>query len=151
MLTWSINYGFTNSTGACSLAKTYTKHYVLILILSTQDCSKLLKQLDSRFKQTINCNKYQSKVSAPVQNQYSDYLVDLSFPRVYRFFVTLFEGNKDRTVNTLVGNNIRSYGNIRKITTGQGDSYTNGSLPDYPYFKEELISNCCWSKIDTVN
>ena len=151
MLTWSISYGFTNSAGACSLAKTYTKHYVLILILSTQDCTKLLKQLDSRFKQTINCNKYQSKVSATVQNQYSDYLVDLGFPRVYRFFVTLFEGNQDRTVNTPVGNNIRSYWNIRKITKGQGDNYTTNSLPDYPYFKEALISTCCWSKIDTVN
>ena len=28
-----------------------------------------------------------------------------------------------------------TYGNIRKITTGQGDDYTTGCLLDYTYFK----------------
>ena len=30
----------------------------------------------------------------------------------------------------------RTYGNIRKITNGQGDYYTIGSLLNYPYFKK---------------
>ena len=36
----------------------------------------------------------------------------------------------------LVKNNIRTYDNIRKISTGQGDDYTTGCLLDYNYFKE---------------
>ena len=31
---------------------------------------------------------------------------------------------------------IKTYENIRKITTGQGDDYTTGCLLDYDYFKE---------------
>ena len=30
----------------------------------------------------------------------------------------------------------KTYENIRKIATGQGDDYTTGSLLDYSYFKE---------------
>ena len=35
-----------------------------------------------------------------------------------------------------VKNDIRTYHNIQKIATGQGDDYTTGCLLDYPYFKE---------------
>ena len=35
-----------------------------------------------------------------------------------------------------VKNDQITYGNIQKITTGQGDDYTTGCLLDYPYFKE---------------
>ena len=31
---------------------------------------------------------------------------------------------------------MRTYDNIRKIATGQGDDYTTGCLLDYSYFKE---------------
>ena len=31
---------------------------------------------------------------------------------------------------------IRTYDNIRKIATGQGDDYTTGCLLDYTYFKD---------------
>ena len=30
----------------------------------------------------------------------------------------------------------KTYENIRKTTTGQGDDYTTGCLLDYSYFKE---------------
>ena len=33
-------------------------------------------------------------------------------------------------------NSIKTCENIRQIATGQGDDYTIGFLPDYPYFKE---------------
>ena len=36
----------------------------------------------------------------------------------------------------LVRNNLRTYDNTQKITSGQGDDYTNGCLLDYNYFKE---------------
>ena len=38
----------------------------------------------------------------------------------------------------VVENNIRTYDNIRKIATCQGDDYTTSFLLDYPYFKKKL-------------
>ena len=38
-----------------------------------------------------------------------------------------------------VKNDPKTYYNIRKITTSQGDDYTTGSLLDYPCFKELSI------------
>ena len=38
----------------------------------------------------------------------------------------------DQSINSI----IKSYENIRKITTGQGDDYTTGCLLDYSYFKD---------------
>ena len=35
-----------------------------------------------------------------------------------------------------MNNDIKTYENIRKIATGQGDDYTTGCLSNYPYFKE---------------
>ena len=35
-----------------------------------------------------------------------------------------------------IKNDFRTYENIKKIATGQGDDYTTGCLLDYPYFKE---------------
>ena len=35
-----------------------------------------------------------------------------------------------------VKNNLRTYNNIRKITTDQEVDYTTGCLLDYPYFKK---------------
>ena len=34
-----------------------------------------------------------------------------------------------------VRNNLRTYNNIRKLETGQGDDYTTACLPNYNYFK----------------
>ena len=39
------------------------KRYVLVVTQSTQDNAKVLDQLKSSFKKTINWNKYQSKIS----------------------------------------------------------------------------------------
>ena len=35
-----------------------------------------------------------------------------------------------------INNNLKTYGNIRKIATGKGDDYTTGCLLDYSYFKD---------------
>ena len=35
-----------------------------------------------------------------------------------------------------INNMIKTYGNIRKITIGQGDDYTTGCLLDYTYFNK---------------
>ena len=35
-----------------------------------------------------------------------------------------------------INNSFKTYENIRKIATGQGDDYTTGCLLDYSYFKD---------------
>ena len=37
-----------------------------------------------------------------------------------------------------INNSIKTYENIRKIATGQGDDYTTGYLLDYPFFKKNI-------------
>ena len=36
-----------------------------------------------------------------------------------------------------IKNDIKTFENIRKITTGQGDDYTTGCLLDYNNFKQQ--------------
>ena len=68
ILTWSSACVITNFTGAGKFAITDTKIYVPVVTLSTQNNAKLLQQLKSAFKRTISWNKYQSKISAEIQN-----------------------------------------------------------------------------------
>ena len=42
--------------------------------------------------------------------------------------------------NQPVKNSMKTYDNIRKIATGQGDDYKTGWLLDYNYFKEYMIA-----------
>ena len=64
---------------------TYTitdkKLYIPVVTLSTQDNVKLLKQLESVFKRTINWNKYHSEITT-----YNDFLF-------YHFKIGMFEKN----------------------------------------------------------
>ena len=57
ILTWSRDCNITNSEGEVKLLITETKLYVPFVTLSTQDNAKLLQQLKSAFKGTINWNK----------------------------------------------------------------------------------------------
>ena len=91
ILTWSKDCVITNSTGAGKFAITDTKLYVPVVTLSTQDNAKLLQQLKSGFKRTINWNKYQSDPKTNAQNRYLNHLVDPIFHGVNRHFVIPFE------------------------------------------------------------
>ena len=53
-LTWSSTCIVTNFTGEGRFAITDTKLYLPIVTLSTQDNAKLLQQLKSGFRRTIN-------------------------------------------------------------------------------------------------
>ena len=53
-LTWSTTCVITNFTGEGRLTITDTKFFVLAVTLSTQDNAKLLQQLKSGFRRTIN-------------------------------------------------------------------------------------------------
>ena len=90
-----MNANVTNQSA--TFAKTDTKHIVPIVTLSTQDNAKLLQQLKSEFKLTINWNKYYSKATIYVQNQYLDYLTDPSFQGINSLFVLSYEDNANRT------------------------------------------------------
>ena len=68
ILTWSKDCVITNSTGEGKFAITDTKLYVPVVTLSTQDNAKLLQQLKSGFKRTINWNKYESNIKIFAQN-----------------------------------------------------------------------------------
>ena len=62
-LTWSANYVISNAANnkATTFAIVDGKLYVSVVTLSTQYYAKLLQQLKSGFKRTINWNKYHSK------------------------------------------------------------------------------------------
>ena len=96
-LTWSSTCVITNSTGEGRFAITDTELYVPVVTLSTQDNAKLLQQLKSGFKRTINWNKYESSVKTFAQNRYLNYLINPSFQGVNRLFVLSFENENDRT------------------------------------------------------
>ena len=102
ILTWSDKCVLSNDTKATIFAIIDTKLYVSVVTLSTQDNPKLLKQLRSGFKITINWNKYQPKVSPERRNQYSDFLIDPCFQGVSRLFVLSFENENDRAVHTKI-------------------------------------------------
>ena len=87
ILTWSKDCVITNSTGAGKFKITETKLYVPVVTLSTQDNAKLLQQLKSGFKRTINWNKYQSDPKTYAQNRYLNHLVNPNIQAVNRLFV----------------------------------------------------------------
>ena len=160
ILTWSKDCVITNSTGTGKFEIKDTKLYVPVVTLSTQDNAKLLQQLKSGFRRTINWNKYQSGPKTYAQKRYLNHLVNPRFQGVNRLFVLSFENEDQRKshstyylpkveikdYNVMIdGRNFfdqpinsmtKTYENIRKIATGQGDDYTTGCLLDYSYFKE---------------
>ena len=56
--------------------------------------------MKSGFKKTINCSKYQPKVTIERQIQYLDYLIDPIFQGVHRPVVLSFEINVYRAGHT---------------------------------------------------
>ena len=71
---------------------TDTKLYAPVEALSTQDNIKLLKQLESGFKRTINWIKYLRKTANKAQNRYLHFSNDPSFQGLNRLFVLSFKG-----------------------------------------------------------
>ena len=65
--------------------------YVPVVTLSTQDDNKLVEQLKRGFKRTIKGNKYRSEMSNQTKNNNLNYFIDLTFSKVNRLFVILFE------------------------------------------------------------
>ena len=97
MLTWSPTWVISSANGETKFKITETKLYVPVVTLSTQDNAKLLQQLKSGFKRTINWNKYESNIKTFAQNRYLNHLINPSFQGVNRLFVLSFENENDRT------------------------------------------------------
>ena len=101
-LTWSANCVVSNVAvnQATAFAITDSKRHVPVVTLLTQDNAKLLQQLKSGFKRTINWHKYRSKVTIQAPNPYLDFLIDPSFQGVNRLFLS--DSNWTRSHSHLV-------------------------------------------------
>ena len=85
ILTWSSTCVITNYTGAGRFKIADTKLYVPVVTLSTQNNYKLLQQLKSGFKRTVNRNIDLSKPELLRQNPNLNHLVEPSFQGVNGF------------------------------------------------------------------
>ena len=161
ILTWSENcviIGTNVVNQVPTFEITETSLYVPVVTLASEDNAKLLSQLKSGFKRTINWNKHLSKLELLPQNPNLNHLIEPSLQGVNKIFVLAFENDAQRTSNKRylpnveikhyndrifrnkffnqpVKNNKITYENVRKIATGQGDDYKTGCLLDYTYFK----------------
>ena len=147
-LTWSTNCiivaGAANNQNP-NYQTNDTKLYVPVVTFSTEKNIKLLKQLESDFKRTINWNKYLAKTTNKTRNRYLDYLIDPCFQKVNKLFVSSFEdadGGESPKWNYLqtveikdynvmidgrnlfdqpIKNDLKTYDNFKMTATGQGD------------------------------
>ena len=100
ILNWSVNWvneSHSPVKKAITFAKTNAKLYVPVVTLSFDNNEKILQQLKSGFKRTVNWSKYQSKAAIQTQNQYLDYLIDPSFPELNRLFLLSFKNSVKQT------------------------------------------------------
>ena len=100
ILTWSANCVmiYTNvANQKPTFTITQTNLYVPVGTLSTQDIAKILPQLKSGFKRTINWNKYLPKLELLPQNPNLNYFIESCFQGVNRLFVLAFEDDAQRT------------------------------------------------------
>ena len=65
---------------------TDTKLYIPVVKIPTQNNAKLLEQLKSGLKRTVNWNKCHTKVTVEQQSRYLELLISPSFQGVNRFF-----------------------------------------------------------------
>ena len=160
ILTWPSTCVISYATGKTKFKIKDTKLYVSVVTLSIQDNAKLLQELKSGFKRTVNWKKYQSNIKTYTQNRYLNHLVDPSYQGVGRLFVLSFENEAGRTSHSTyylpkaeikdynvmidgknffdqpINSDFKTYENIRKIATGRGDDYMTCCLLDYSYCKD---------------
>ena len=98
ILNWSKDFVISNTAANqdTTFAITDTKLYVPAVTLST-DNAKLLQQLKSGFKRTINWNKYEPKKQPRMlQTNILIFLIEPRFEGVNRLFVSTFNANNSR-------------------------------------------------------
>ena len=140
-----------------------TKLHVPVVTLSARDNQKLSKLLRKGFERLVYWNEYETKSeNENTTNEYR-YFLELNFVGVNRLFVLVYtnETNNAKRFNARkyyipkgimkyynviingknfydqpIDSGIKRYGEIRKLTTGQGEYYTAGCLLDYEYVKK---------------
>ena len=145
-----------------NFAITDTKLYVPVVTLKIEDNVKLSKLLSEGFKRSVYWNKYKT-IFEDYNNEYVRERLDASFQGVNKLFVLPYvhganvtnensyrryfllrlkiknynieiDGRNfyDQWINDL----IKQYDEVRKISIGQGNDYTTGSLLDFAYFEK---------------
>ena len=161
----------SNLVGASTFAITDAKLYVPIVTLSTEDNAKLSKLLSEGFKRSVYWNEYKIIPNKTYdENDYIRERLDASYQGVKRLFVLASRYRRcanrvtadshrryflprvkiesyniendgrnlyDQPINDL----IKQYDEVRKVSPGQGNDYTTGSLLDFAYFKKKIHTN----------
>ena len=82
---------------------TDTKLYVSVVTLSRENDKKLLEQLISGFKRTVEWNKYRSQTTIQPQNNNLNFLIDPTFTKVNRLLALPFARNTEiKDFNVLI-------------------------------------------------
>ena len=163
-LEWYEECKLSNAGTAATFKITDAKRYVPIVSLKTEDNTKLSKLLSEGFKRPIYWNKYKI-IFRSYNDDYIRERHDASFQGVNKLFVLPYaHGDNITNENSyrkyflpkvkienynieIDGRNfydqpmndlIKQYGEIRKISTGQGDDYTAGCLLDFSYFEKNI-------------
>ena len=141
------------------------KLYVPVVTLSAENDKKLLEQLKSGFKRTLEWNKYRSQMTIQSNNNSLNCSIDPTFTKVNRLFVLSFERINENDVrkdyrdsfshyyvpnvkikdfNVLIDGKsffdlpIKSEEEAYENITelSKNNDYTTGNLLDFAYFKE---------------
>ena len=147
-----------NSPTNATFAITDTRLYVPMITLSAKNDNRLLEQLKTRFKRTIEWNKYRSEMSNQTKNNNLNCLINSKFTKVNKLFVLSFENEEDRTssskyyvpsaeikdFNVLIDgkaffdipikNREDAYEQI--IEVSRNNDHTTGNLLNYEYFSK---------------
>ena len=134
------------------------KLYVPVATLSNENDQRLLEELRTWFKRTIEWNKYRSGKTSQTKNNNLNYLIDPIFTKVNILFVLSFENENNRTsfskyyipnvqikdfdvlidgksfFDMAIKDDKETYEQI--IEMGRNNDYTTGNLLDYEYFSK---------------
>ena len=163
---WNPNCVLSNLVGNSTFTITDAKRYVPIVTLSAENNAKLSKLLSEGFKRLVYWNKYKITPNKTYdENDHIRELLDSSYQGVKRLFVLAYRDHGganratadshrsyflprvktenynieidgrnfyDQPINDL----IKQCGEVRKVSTAQGDDYTTGCLLDIVYFEK---------------
>ena len=160
---WTEKCILSNSGTDATFKITDPKLYMPIVTLKTEDNTKLSKLLSKGFQRPVYWNGYKvipEKIYA--SNENIRILIDPSWQGINRLFVLAYLNDVTSTANSYrkyflptiktenynieidgrnfydqpINDSIKQYGEIRKISTGQGDDYTTGCLLVFSYFEK---------------
>ena len=144
----------SNAGNASNFSITDARLYVPIVILRTEDNTKLSKLLSEGFKRPIYWNKHKV-IFRNYNNEDIRERIDASFQGVNKLFVlpyasgnNITDENSYRTTNynieidrrnfydQPISDSVKQYDEVRKISTGKGDDCTTGCLLYFAYFEK---------------